>query len=463
MSLSQPPALAARSPALLSAARTGLSALKTWLADGSDHTRAQRNAGAAFLIRLASAAIAYFSQALLARWMGSFEFGVYIYVWTWVLVIGGVASVGLETAAQRLIPEYGSESKAKLRGFLSGSRWLAMGVATLIALAGVLGILLFEPWLNHYEVVPLYLACICVPLFAVTSVQDGIARSYNWVNLGLVPPFIIRPVLIIVVMIAAHLADFNSDASTAMTAAIVATWATAIIQLIVLNRRLARDVGAGPKSYDAAAWMRTSAPMLTVACFYLILSYADVLVLQYFRTPEEVAYYYAASKTLALVAFANYSVSAVTGHKFAEYHVAGDTTQLQSFFTQAIRWTFWPSLAATILILAAGKPLLWLFGPKFVDGYPLMFILCLGLLARSAIGPAERLLNMLNEQRTCALVYAATAAVSLSLCLTLIPSFGVYGAAGATALALIFESVLMILALKRRLGFHVFPWKRDAA
>ncbi len=462
MALSQPPTLAARPPAALAAARAGLSALKTWLVDGSDHTRAQRNAGAAFLIRLASAAIAYFSQALLARWMGSFEFGVYIYVWTWVLVIGGVASVGLETAAQRLIPEYGGAAEAKLRGFLNGSRWLAMGVATLIALAGVLGIRLFEPWLNHYEVAPLYLACICVPLFAVTSVQDGIARSFNWVNLGLVPPFIVRPLLIIAVMIAAHLADFDSDAQTAIGAAIIATWATAIVQLVVLDRRLARAVPAGPRCYDIAAWIRTSAPMLTVTCFYLILSYADVLVLQYFRAPEEVAYYYAASKTLALVAFVNYSVSAVTGHKFAEYHVAGDTMRLQSFFAQAIRWTFWPSLAATILILAAGKPLLWLFGPKFADGYPLMFILCLGLLARSAIGPSERLLNMLNEQRSCALVYAATAAVSLSLCLALIPTFGAYGAAAATALALIVESALMMLALKRRLGFHVFPWKRAA-
>lgn len=462
MSLSQPPALAARSPAALAAARAGLSALKTWFADGSDHTRAQRNAGAAFLIRLASAAIAYFSQALLARWMGSFEFGVYIYVWTWVLVIGGVASVGLETAAQRLVPEYGGETEAKLRGFLIGGRWLTIAVATLIALAGVLGIRLFEPWLNRYEVVPLYLACICVPLFALTSVQDGIARSYNWVNLGLVPPFIVRPLLIIGVMIAARIAGFDSDAPTAMGAAIIATWAAGIVQLLVLNRRLAREVRSRAASYDIVAWLRTSAPMLTVTCFYLILSYADVLVLQYFRAPEEVAHYYAASKTLALVAFVNYSVAAATGHKFAEYHVAGEATQLQSFFAQAIRWTFWPSLAATVLILAAGKPLLWLFGPKFVDSYPLMFILCLGLLARSAIGPAERLLNMLNEQRTCALVYAATALVSLSLCLALIPSFGVYGAAAATALALVFESVLMIIAVKRRLGFHVVPWKRAA-
>jgi O-antigen/teichoic acid export membrane protein len=37
-----------------------------------------------FLIRVFSAGLIYLSQILLARWMGSFEFGIYVYVWTLV-------------------------------------------------------------------------------------------------------------------------------------------------------------------------------------------------------------------------------------------------------------------------------------------------------------------------------------------------------------------------------------------
>ena len=80
--------------------------LRDWMADGSDRSRAQRAAGTAFLIRVASAALVYFAQVLLARWMGSFEFGVYVYVWTWVLLLGGVIDFGLASSAQRFIPEY---------------------------------------------------------------------------------------------------------------------------------------------------------------------------------------------------------------------------------------------------------------------------------------------------------------------------------------------------------------------
>ena len=81
------------------------------------------------------------------------------------------------------------------------------------------------------------------------------------------------------------------------------------------------------------------------------------------------------------------------------------------------------------MILAFGKPILWLFGPNFDDGYPLMFILAIGFIARAAVGPAERLLNMLGEQRRCALVYAVVFAVNLAGCLAVAGPYGSVGVA----------------------------------
>ena len=101
-----------------------------------------------------------------------------------------------------------------------------------------------------------------------------------------------------------------------------------------------------------------------------------------------------------------------------------------------------------------------MFGKDFVGGYPLMFIIAVGLLARAAVGPAERLLNMLGERRRCAHVYAGSFLLNVALCFVLIPHFGAIGAAIASASALVFESVWLFLVAKFRLGFHCLVFGR---
>jgi O-antigen/teichoic acid export membrane protein len=188
----------------------------------------------------------------------------------------------------------------------------------------------------------------------------------------------------------------------------------------------------------------------------LLLTYVDILTLEHFRSPDEVAVYYAGARLLAVVAFIYFAIAGATTHKFTEYHVAGDKDRLASFFAETIKWTFWPSLAVCALILAGGRPLLGLFGTSFERGYDVMFILAIGMLARAAVGPAERLLNMLGERKQCAMIYAAAFAVNLVLCVILIPRLGIEGAGVATSSALVLESIMLYLVAKRRLGFHVF-------
>ena len=190
--------------------------------------------------------------------------------------------------------------------------------------------------------------------------------------------------------------------------------------------------------------------------FYLLLTYVDILALENLRSPDDAAVYYAGARLLAIVAFVYFAISGATTHKFTEYHVSGDKARLAAFFAETVRWTFWPSLAICVLILALGKPLLGLFGAGFERGYPVMFILAVGMLARAAVGPAERLLNMLGERKQCALIYAAAFAINLVLCVILIPRIGIEGAGAATSAALVVESILLYFVAKRRLGCHVF-------
>ncbi|MDT4947048.1 MAG: hypothetical protein QOH14_3781 [Pseudonocardiales bacterium] len=436
--------------------------IRAWLSDSGDRSIAQKIASAAFLIRVFSAGLIYLSQILLARCMGSFEFGIYVYVWTLVSMIGDLSDLGFATSAQRFVPEYVKRGAFDLlRGFLSRSRWLAIGSATVIAATGIVAVRLLEPHLTSYLVLPLSIAFATLPFYALMQMQDGIARAHGWINLALLPPYVVRHLVMLTIVSAAYLLNFPTNAETAVTAIAVALTLTVIGQTFVLNRRLARAVAPGPKAYEVKTWLSVSLPILIVEGFYLLLTTVDIVMLQHFRSPDDVAVYYAAAKTLALITFVHFAVSAAVGHRFSEYHVTRDHARLNSILSDSIRWTFWASLAASVVILAMGRPLLSLFGAQFVEGYHLMLILVAGLMARASVGPIERLLNMLGEQRVCAAVYAGAFVLNLVLGVVLIPRIGVDGAAVATATALIFESVMLFVVTKRRLGFHVFIWGRS--
>jgi hypothetical protein len=182
--------------------------IKRWLA--GEHAVTQRMAGTAFAIRVASAVIVFLSQVLLARWMGDSEFGTYVYVWTWLMLVGELVHLGMPLTAQKFIPQYTHAGAFDLlRGYLAGSRWITFGIGTVAALVGALIVHAVEDRLDSHMIMPFYLACVALPFYASTFMFDALARSYNWINVALLPPFVVRPLLLVAGVAAARAAGIE--------------------------------------------------------------------------------------------------------------------------------------------------------------------------------------------------------------------------------------------------------------
>jgi len=244
------------------------------------------------------------------------------------------------------------------------------------------------------------------------------------------------------------------DAVTAMGAVILATYLTTIGQFVGLERRIRKVVPAGPRQFNTRLWLSIALPIFIVEGFFNLLTNVDIIIVGNMMEPGQVAIYFAAVKTLALVHFVYFAVRAGGAQRFSQYHSSGDQARLASFVRDTLHWTFWPSLAMVAVLLLVGRPLLLLFGPTFGSGYPLLFILSVGLLFRASIGPAESLLTMAGQQGICAAIYTATFVINVGLNITLIPRFGLVGAATATASALALETLALYWATASRLGMR---------
>ncbi len=433
-----------------------LNRLKARLSDTSPRAMAQRDAVFVFFVRAASAAVLYLSQIVLARWLGATSYGIYVWVWTLVLVLGGLSHFGLGPSLMRLIPRYREAGDLdSLRGLLIGVRWVALFAGSVIALIAYAYLRNAPDAIDDAYLLPAALGLICIPLFAITDVQDGLGRAQGWLSVGLVPPYVLRPVVLLVVMSIAHAAGIPMDAATAMLAAIVACWATAMVQTLMVQQRIDAEIPRGPRSYHFASWFRSSLPLLIVYAGELVLQNADIIVLSAHVPSQEVGMYFAAAKTMALVLFVHYAVGSVVAKDFAALQARGDQAALAAYARDAVVWTFWPSVAAAVVILLLGKPLLWLFSPSFVEAYPVMLVLVAGFLFRAAVGPAEFVLSALGEQKACAMVASITAVADIALNLLLVPVFGLLGAAAATATALALAAILYATVARQKTGLDI--------
>src|SRR5205085_10272764 len=141
------------------------------------------------------------------------------------LLLGAFVPLGISSSAQRFIPEYsGRGDFDRLRGFLFGSRWLPILVGAVVAMLGGAAVYALGDRVPSYYLVPLALACLCLPVHGVSDVNGGIARSYNWINLAIAPAYLLRPLLLLGGMAAVFFAGVSPSAAVAMVLAVAVYW-----------------------------------------------------------------------------------------------------------------------------------------------------------------------------------------------------------------------------------------------
>ncbi|RYE39575.1 MAG: hypothetical protein EOP21_10510, partial [Hyphomicrobiales bacterium] len=200
----------------------------------------------------------------------------------------------------------------RIRGLTATARIFALFSSTGVMIIGLVALHFLGAYIEPFYVMPLFIALFILPMIALGDTMEGTARANSWAVVALSPTYIIRPVLILVFMLAAVWMGAPKTAETALVASLAAAYVTTIGQFFNITRRLDRRFEKGPARVEFAPWFKVAVPIFFIEGFIFLLTNSDTVVTGLFLPPAEVAIYFAASKTMALVQFVYFSVKAAT-------------------------------------------------------------------------------------------------------------------------------------------------------
>ncbi len=187
----------------------------------------------------------------------------------------------------------------------------------------------------------------------------------------------------------------------------------------------------------------------------LINGRTDVLTLGFFRTDAEIGIYRVASQMAAVVVFALLAVNMTQGPHIAHLFSKGDMQMLQRMVTRSAQAVMLFALPVVLVIVFFGEFIIrTVFGPEFESAYIPLVILCVGQLVNASMGSVGNLLNMTGHERDTTKSILVAAIVNVALNLSLVPVWGIIGAAVATACTLIVWNVIMWHKVRTRIGIE---------
>lgn len=419
-------------------------------------------AGAAFLVKSSGALLALLLQVLLARAMGVSEFGVYILVFNWVMVLATFANLGLHLPIIRFVSSYRVERRfGALRGMLRRCAQLVLASSALLTLLYLAVVAGLTDTLEPSLAATLWVGAAALPLMALTHTGKSFMFAFRRSAAGMAPDLVLRPLLVAAAVGVVLVLTGTVSAPLAMVLMVAGGGAALLSTWWLVGRSRPAECRREAAEFESALWLRTALPFLLVAAAELLLARTDILVLGMLRPTAEVGIYASANLLAAALSMVTTSIEGVVAPRFAEQFARDDRGAAQRLLTRMVWGLSAVMLPAALLMLLFGEWVLTIFGRDFSAGGSVLAILVVGQLVTAAVGPVGMLLGIGGQQKRFALYMGMAGGLNLILAFSLIPALGAEGAAWARLATLLFYTSILGYLVWRRLGVMpsvAAPW-----
>jgi O-antigen/teichoic acid export membrane protein/glycosyltransferase involved in cell wall biosynthesis len=419
------------------------------------------SASATAALQGASTAMGFVLSVLLARFLGSVGYGRYAVAFAWASLLTTPAILGLDRFLVRGIAVYEVHGEWSLmKGLLRRTNQLVLLTSlSICACSIVVGLM----WVSPVFRGPFCVAMLLIPITALTLLRQGAMQAVGRVVSGQLPEYLVRPLLIILGVVALELAGGGAlTPATALGANVAGVAVAFVLGAVLLRRALPTVLRSVSPKFVTRAWLRASLPMMLISGVWMANAYVSTLVVGTLAGAHAAGVYNVAQRGAELILVLLFATNMPLAPAAARLHARGDMRGLEHTTERMARATFLVSLPVAAAFIAFPGVYMGLFGAGFRTGATALVILALGQLFNAVSGPSGNILIMTGHERAAVRGVAAGLLANVLLAIALVPSLGATGGAIAFACSLVLWNIALVVFARRLVGVNVTAFHRLA-
>jgi len=412
-----------------------------------------RGTGIALLGMFVGLLLQFGSRSIIARYVSEGGYGVFSLALAILNIAVVLATLGLYESATVYVARFRAKQEgANVRAAISTSLQLAIAASLVLCVILFFSADIVAFHLFHIAALatPLKIFAVGLPFFTVIHVLLAIFRGFDRVEAQAYFQNMLLNFLFLLLLLSVTL--LGATLISVFCAYLIALVLTALGLIIYATKTLPHQIALFTQTGFTMSkeLLLFSMPFLGIGMLSLAILWTDTLVLGYFKTPEIVGLYNAASPLAQFImqplgALLVIYTPVVTG-LYSQHHIA----TIRRNFTVVTKWlTFITMPLFMILFLFPEAVISLFFGENYIAAAPALRLLSTGFMARNLFGPNAHTLFAMGKARFVMLSVLGAAIMNLLLNVILVPPLGITGAAIASMSSLIASNLFISLRLYR--------------
>ena len=375
-------------------------------------------------------------QAVLARLLLPYAFGLFALGWTVFRLVEAIGPLGLQSGVLRFASATAAADPTSARPTVRTATRFALMSGGLLGVAGVLLAPFLAVHVFHKPAAAGIFRWFALgfPFLTALVVAAGATQALQTTRYVATVREFGQPLLVALLATTLVLAGFGVNGAAA--GVVAATALSAALAVGMADRLFPRGPGS-VTGVSSRALLAVSIPAAAASAFRLLLGWTDRLVVGAYLPAADLGGYHAAAQLAAVLPMVAGSFAGILAATVVAAVAANDYQQARKLHVTSVKWMLYLATPALVpLIVAPASVLGAVFGSSYVYTAPVLRVLAIGQSVSLLAGAVGALLVMTDRQMQWMKVAGICFGTNLVLTLWLTPRFGLIGAAASTSIAL---------------------------